>query len=364
MTRGKTSSGETDRPLWEYTGNLHIHTSYSDGTGTVSQIADRAKKLGLDFIIINDHEYMTDKLHLEDEGFFGNLLVLVGLEIGGRFHHYLAFDVKEKFRAGSMGPQEVIDHVNAQGGFGFMAHPFEKGMPFLESSIAYTWNDLSVKGHTGICIWNYSSRWKERVRTFLHALPLLLFKAGMLKGPSRETLSFWDESCRNRRVAAVGGSDAHGSSVRFGPISLTPLTYEHLLNSINVHVLLKEKMPADFNSAKALVYEALREGRLFVAHENLARARGFVFTYDTDSGRRLQMGDERPFEPGSLRVEAPRGAEIWIIRNGALLESRRESRVSLKVDRPGVYRAEVTYRTFLFGRRPWIFSNPIYLRPA
>ena len=89
--------------------------------------------------------------------------------------------------ASNLGPQAVIDRVNDLGGFGFLAHPFEKGMPFVEKSVAYTWNDLSVEGFAGICIWNFSSRWKERVKTVLHALYFLLFKSRTLKGPSSKT---------------------------------------------------------------------------------------------------------------------------------------------------------------------------------
>ncbi len=196
---------------FEHIGNLHIHTAHSDGDADVSKIAELASRDRLDFIIINDHAHMSDTLHLEEEGFYGKVLVLVGLEIGTRFHHYLAFDLKSRISDQDLAPQQVIDWVYGQGGFGFMAHPFEKGMPFMEKSTAYTWNDLSVTAHTGVCIWNFTSRWKERVRSFLHGLFFVYFKTQTLKGPSQETLTYWDQQCLHRRVAAIGGSDAHGS---------------------------------------------------------------------------------------------------------------------------------------------------------
>ena len=142
-----------DDGLFEYIGNIHIHSTFSDGTKTVSEIARIAADLDLDFIIITDHDYLTDSLHLEQEGFCGKTLVLMGLEIGERFHHYLAFNLNRMIRTGDSHPQEIIDQVNAQGGFGFLAHPFEKGMPFVQKSIAYTWNDLTVSDFTGICVW-------------------------------------------------------------------------------------------------------------------------------------------------------------------------------------------------------------------
>ena len=346
----------------EYIGNLHIHSGYSDGAGSVSEIARSAQKAGLDFFIINDHEYMADDLHLEDEGYYGNVLALMGLEIGGRYNHYLAYDLKEMVKGRELAPQEVIDRVNAQGGFGFLAHPFEKGMPFSENSVAYTWNDLSVTGHTGICIWNFTSRWKERIKTPFHGLLCLLFKPQTLKGPSSKTVSFWDKLCKQKKVVAIGGSDSHGSPFRWGPICFTPLSYDYLLNTINVHLLLKERLPGDFKRAREEIYGTLREGRLFIAHENLSPARGFRFYYVSQDGAPLTMGEEKPFEPGTLNIEVPKQGKIRLFKDGILQKQWHGQRASYRVDDRGVYRVEVYYRLLLFGWRPWIFSNPIYLR--
>jgi hypothetical protein len=347
---------------FEYVGNLHVHSLYSDGAGTVHEIAHSAKQVGLDFIILNDHSYMTDSLHLQDEGFYEGLLVLLGLEIGGRYHHYLAYDLKEMIHGRSLGPQEVIDEVNAQGGFGFLAHPFEKGMPFTEKSLAYTWNDLSVTGFTGVCIWNFSSRWKERIKSVFHGLFFLLFKSQFLKGPSQKTLSFWDKLCQQKKTVGIGGSDAHGSLFRWHGIRITPLSYAFLLNSINIHILTGKPLSANFVEAKTAIYEALRHGRAFIVHENLAPAKGFNYYFVSDEGWHLNMGEERPFQPGTLFIGLPKEGEIRLIRDG-IVESRwRGKQVSLRVEQKGVYRVEVYRRILLFGWRPWIFSNPIYLR--
>jgi predicted metal-dependent phosphoesterase TrpH len=72
-----------NRELFEYVGNVHIHSLYSDGGGSVADIARAGSENGLDFIVLNDHEYMTDSLHLEEESLRGKVLVLMGLEIGG-----------------------------------------------------------------------------------------------------------------------------------------------------------------------------------------------------------------------------------------------------------------------------------------
>ena len=346
----------------EYIGNLHIHSYYSDGVYSVSEIAGSAVKAGLDFICINDHDFMTPGLHLREEGFYGKLMVLMGLEIGKRHHHYLAYDVREMIKGDNLGPQEVIDQVNEQGGFGFLAHPFERGMPFRDKSVAYTWEDRSVKDFTGIDLWNFSSRWKERIKSVFHGLFFLMFPHQTLKGPSKETLYFWDDLCQERRVAALGGSDAHAAQFRWGPIRLRPFTYEYLLGTINIHILLHKYMPLKFKQAKKEVYQAMREGHLFIAHDGLCPAKGFRFDYMADDGSNLFMGEEGDFHGGNLVIELPYPGEIRLIKDGYLLKKWQGMEAAFRVTEKGIYRVEVSRRLSFFGWRPWIFSNPIYLR--
>jgi hypothetical protein len=350
------------RKLIECRGNVHIHSRYSDGGESVAEIVHAASVNGLDFIGLNDHDYMTDGLHLEEEGVRHGVCVLMGLEIGGRHHHYLAFNIPEMIRGKDLPPQEVINWVNTQGGFGFLAHPFEKGMPFKDHSTAYTWNDLEVKGYTGISIWNYMSRWKERVRSPLHGLYCLFFKQLSLRGPSRETLSFWDRKCRDGRVVAIGGSDAHGDLFSWGPLRFRPFTYQTLLNTINLHLLLKEPLTSDFEAAKEQILEAMQEGRLFIAHDGLKSARGFSFSYETNSGEIFQMGEEHGFVPGTFAVRSPAPGRIRLVKNGATSGEWKGREVQVEIEQKGIYRVEVHKLVPFFGWKPWIFSNPIYLR--
>lgn len=348
---------------FEYAGNIHIHSYHSDGRGSFAEIAGKAAKEGLDFICFNDHSHMLDKFNKDEEGMYDSLALLIGLEIGKEDHHYLAFNINELVDCYKESPQEVIDNVNRQGGFGFLAHPFEKGMPFFEKSVSYQWKDLTVKNFTGICIWNFSSRWKERVRTIFHGIFLLMFKTLSLKGPSKKTMSYWDKLCQERRVVAIGGSDAHGSMFRWGMLKATALSYDFLLNSINIHVFLKRKIIRDFKAAKHDIYEAMKEGRLFIANDRLCPAKGFKYSFLSDDGSDVLMGEEEKFrDPGNLVIELPDRGEIRIIRNGETVSSFRGMEAVYPVIEKGVYRVEVYRHTPVFGWRPWIFSNPIYLR--
>jgi hypothetical protein len=106
----------------------------------------------------------------------------------------------------------------------------------------------------------------------------------------------------------------------------------------------------------------MKEGRLHIAHDRLASSRGFRFSCALESGETLEMGEERAFKPGTLFVKTPLKGNIRLLRNGKLLARRTGSRFSHAMEKPGVYRVEVYRRAPFFGLRPWIFSNPIYLR--
>jgi hypothetical protein len=347
---------------FEYVGNLHIHTAHSDGGGSAKEIAEVARRLGLDFVALNDHSYLT-QLHLEDEGYHKGILTLVGSEIGTRSHHYLAYNIKSQVDDESYSPQEIIDAVNSQGGFGFLAHPFEKGMHFLQNSVAYTWNDWSVSGYTGICIWNFSSRWKENVKTLWHGIFHIIFKKYTLKGPSQKTLVTWDRVCSERRVVGIGGSDAHASYIEIGFLKLKPLSYQYLLGTINTHVLTATPLRGDLITDKGIIYGSLREGCCFIAHDGLCGAKGFSFSFNREKNKeRLEMGEEAKFSPGILVIKLPRHGLIRVIKDGSLFKTGYGSGLSIKIHEGGVYRVEVSRKTPIFGWRPWIFSNPIYLR--
>ena len=327
-----------------------------------NRVEKGGRTVGLDFIILNDHSYLT-QLYLEDQGYHKGILVLVGSEIGTSSHHYLAFNITHQVNDESYSPQAVIDAVNSQGGFGFLAHPFEKGMHFLQNSVSYTWRDWSVKGYTGICIWNFSSRWKENVRSFWHGIFHLIFKTYTLKGPSKETVATWDRLCSEGRIVAIGGSDAHASSIKIGFIKLKPLSYGYLLNTINTHILTPSPLSGDVTTDKKIIYTSLREGSCFIAHDGLYNARGFNFSFHRGENKeRLEMGQEAQFSPGVLVIKLPCRGLTRIMKDGSLFKAGYSSGLSIRIQKGGVYRVEVLRKTPLFGWRPWIFSNPVYLR--
>ncbi|HEY3251879.1 MAG TPA: PHP domain-containing protein, partial [Ignavibacteria bacterium] len=82
--------------MYEYSGAIHIHSVYSDGTGKIEEIAKAASDSGLDFIMMTDHNTLQPR---KDgyEGWKNNVMVIIGYEVNDvkNKNHYLAFGIDE-----------------------------------------------------------------------------------------------------------------------------------------------------------------------------------------------------------------------------------------------------------------------------
>ena len=76
--RGYAAAVAEPPPAHELTGIIHCHSTYSDGTGTVPEIAAAARANDLDFLLLTDHDTLAAAQHGE-EGWHGSVLLLVGL---------------------------------------------------------------------------------------------------------------------------------------------------------------------------------------------------------------------------------------------------------------------------------------------
>lgn len=348
-----------------YPGNIHIHTSYSDGSGRIDEIAAAASAAGLRYIIIADHETLAG---LPEEGFRHGVAVIVGVELNRESNHYLVLGVDRLPRGNEEEPQEMIDRLNRAGALGFIAHPFEKGSPYIAGGKSYHWTRLPERGFTGLEIWNYTSYWRGRVTSIPRTIYWFLFnRAAAVDSPPPEALALWDDyTGRGMRVTAIGTSDAHAARVRVAGIPVEIFPYAFLFRQINTYLCFKEKMSGAFPEAKGQVYAALREGRCYVSYDRLYPGEGFSFA--AFRGLREEaaaiMGEEMPWQEGLfLAVRSPaRRSEIRIIKDGRLFCRGGGPELRCRANGPGVYRAEVYYRTLAGKARPWIYANPIYIR--
>lgn len=338
-------------------GNIHIHSTHSDGTGTIAEITEAAAKVGLDYIIITDHQTLAG---LPSEGYQQGVLVLCGSEINRSCHHYLALGIEKEVPSNDSRPQTVIDAVNEQGGLGFIAHPYESGSPFVLNGITYPWQDWQVDGFCGIEVWNWCSQWRDGAQRLLSALYHAYFKPeAPISGPCPQALAQFDRLTQQRKLTAIAGSDAHDYHLCYGPLRRRIFPYQYLFRTANNHLLLPQALSPDVSQAKEQIMAALRQGRAFIANHLVGKAQGFSFTAETEEGT-YQLGDTVQLTPRStLNVTLPRTSglpQLTIIRNGKPWQQRHARHWRLNLQLPGTYRLEVRLK-----RKPWIFTNPLYV---
>jgi hypothetical protein len=345
--------------------NLHMHTTYSDGTGSHREIAEAAIKSGLDAVLVTDHNAWVQGVDRYVATPAGRVLVLSGEEIHDRARdpqkdHLLVFGAGRELAQYAEDTASLLQAVQRSGGLAFLAHPVDPAAPaFHEPDIS--WENWSVSDFTGIELWNGFSELKAHLRTRLHGLFLALFPGFVAHGPFPEAVQRWDRLLSLRPTVAIGGSDAHALHKRMGLLRRVIFPYEHHFRAVNTHVMLDEPLTGDASRDASLIYAALAAGRCFIAYDLPRPARGFQFLAQTADGQK-PMGAQISVDSGPLlRADLPHACEIHLMQDGRPVQIVSEGQVLAYYARhPGIYRVEA-YRLFRGRRRAWIFSNPIYI---
>jgi len=345
--------------MFEYVGALHMHSIYSDGSGEAKDIAKFASEVGLDYIILTDHNTLR-ALKEGYEGWYNNTLLLVGCEINDRQNknHYLAFGIKEAYST-RLSAEEYVRRVREDGGIGFIAHPHEKRTHMKEHP-PYPWIDWDVDGFTGIEIWNHMSEWMENLneqnkyQSFLHPLKTI-------SAPNKKTIDIWDKLNLKKRVVGIGGVDAHAHKYNLlGFLEVEIFPYKVLFKSIRTHILTQEEIKKGRSSdaverAKKIIYNSFEKGLCFIGNDYHAESKGFRFF--AQAGKKIyNMGDTiDKHEKIKLTVLVPSvKGEIRLIRNGKQIDSVENHEAEFVVSAKGTYRVEV-----YLNDKAWIFSNHI-----
>jgi hypothetical protein len=304
---------------------IHLHSTFSDGTGTVPEIVRAARRAGVDVVLLTDHDTMEGRRY---EGWHEDVLLLVGVEVSpqGR-DHYLAFGLDEPIDHTGLSPSSVCQAVADAGGFGFAAHPFSRGTELFDRD-GMPWNDLDTPALTGIELWSFVTDVGETVTSWREALRFIAKPGSVMRHPPEQNLREWDRMNRERRVVGIGGIDAHQFGVRLGRWVLRPMGYARSFRQLRTHVWCDEPPTGELEHDRAQVYDALRSGRCYIAADALAPARGFRWD-------------------GS-RVELPRPAEIRFMRDSEPIET---------VHAPEAENAEAQRVEVRLDDRTWILSN-------
>lgn len=297
-------------------GDLHMHTVASDGVQTAEELAWRAKRHGLDFIAITDHNQTitADALPKVD-----GVTVIPGLEWTHYKGHANFLGCGQPYDGSFIAnnPEEVAAHFNTahQRGATLVAnHPFDEGCPFQF--------DMSRLPIDVMEVWN-----------------------GPMRESNLKAVGYWHSLLvAGRKVPISGGSDFHRD---------TPFLF---LGGPTTCVFALSPSPAD-------ILAALRQGHAFISFAPDGP------TLDLRAGDAI-MGDSLKWQPGlHLQIDLDGLLKGDVVRLAGQAETtpilqaaaNGSAHLTLPIPGPGFARIEVL-RAFLPGvpLLPALLSNPIY----
>jgi hypothetical protein len=346
--------------------NLHIHSTYSDGSGTYSSIANAALKANTDVIILTDHNVWVKGYEGYVQHGAQKVLVLTGEEVHNQDrepqkNHLLVFGAESEVATYASDAQQLINEVTRHGGLAFLAHPDEMNLPIVHED-DISWVDWQVKGFTGFELWNQLSELKAVSRTLPQLLSNVFFPEKMSVGPNPATLTRWDRYlAAGEHLTVVGGVDAHALHFNLGPIKKIIFPYEFHFSSIVNHLLIEEDLNGNLDHDKKMIYSALRSGSSFIAYDLPHPSRGFSFTISNDE-KIAGLGETLLLSRGAtVQVSLPVAAELALVKDGqTIYQSTALDHLAYPITETGAYRVEA-HLEFQGQRRGWIFSNPIYV---
>ena len=353
-------------------GSLHVHTNRSDGTGTVDDVAEAARRAGLRFVILTDHGDGTRAP--APPVYRAGVLVVDAVEISTTGGHYVALGLgRAPYRLAGEA-RDVVDDVTRLGGFGVVAHP---DSPKEE----LRWRDWTLP-FEGIEWLNADSEWRNE-GTLGVARALVTY---WLRGPETITAGFdrpdtpfaeWDALSQYRRVIGVAGHDAHarvGLRGNWEPgdrdVSLALPSYETAFRAFSLRARLDVPPTGDASRDATMLLDAVRAGHLYTVIDALASPPAFRFL--ARSGTRVaEAGDDLPVADAAVLeadVAPMPGVSLVLRRNGRVVAASDSGH--LRFDHApsrasSVYRIEAKLPDAPGSPPvPWIVSNPIFVGPA
>lgn len=108
--------------------DVHMHSTYSDGSATIQQILDRVERqTSLDVIAITDHDVIEGSLRARDLWQQGSYRFdfIVGEEVTTKEGHLLGLFIEKRVPPG-LSMERSIDLIHEQGGLAVIAHPLHR----------------------------------------------------------------------------------------------------------------------------------------------------------------------------------------------------------------------------------------------
>jgi len=388
----------------------HMHTTFSDGNGTVSDIVATAKSRGLDAVIITDH---SEDLTLDEWNWLvgncslytdGTFLCLPGFEMTGSESifmrdHFNVYNVSTPFvtdglvasevwpspfnpaGTGPVSPENIthwVDWAHSQGGFVAHNHPSGHTKTTYGVDLIEIWNqgfidDINAVGEAlppplgpqhdaGYIINNLTITGERDLTTYLrNAIYLATLYGvppyvGIWFGAPEDPLNSWDSFLLNYTTGvtdyvafAVGGTDSHNTGEPDSTVGLA-----------------KTGVYVNAFSANDL-YEGIKKGRSFVTT-------GPMISFNISD---VMMGETLVLGGGilpTLNIKIDSSApsanivKVTIIKNGLPWQTYNpnlpsfEEQIEDNVATNSYYRIEVVEYDPILDEKHFAYSNPIFVK--
>jgi acetyl esterase/lipase len=323
----------------DFPGIVHAHAEDADHTkGTRKQLLEGARKAGIRVVLMTEHRGPKEDAW---RGLHEGVLFIAGSETGNGTLWFPDYGPDGK--------------VIPDSGLRFMCHVEERydaptdGLVGQEICNRHTDAilDKSLEFYLGAAMLT-SNTWQNVVENF-RAYPDELFAAGT--DHRAKIFAKWDRETAKKPFTGVGANDAHQNVILKG-VTFDP--YEVSFRHLVTHILAQEL-------TEPAIRNALTNGHAYVSHDWLCDPSGFMFGAANNLGV-FTMGDSAPIL-GRTRVTAitPLPAKLRLVHNGELVKEATGTNLIYEAKEPGQYRVEA-WLTVDGEDRPWIYSNPIYLR--
>jgi hypothetical protein len=329
----------------ELRGAWHVHTTRSDGRGTLDEVVAAAREAGLQFVVVSDHEALAP----EEQGWHGGVLVVKAVEVSTPFGHVVAVGVPRPLTPDERNG-EPLKAIRALGGEAVLAHPLHPHRPFTGWGRG-PWRGLEIVSND--TTWGETVAGNAWARVGLAALTFPFDRGRALLALQQEPR---DELRRFDLEAAAARS---GSPQSPGPALLCSAdahgypSYRAAFEafSMRVPVTPSGDGTVDARSVAAALLDrravCVLDGEASASGVRLERARdgrSLALRLDASDLSRASFTLFHDGEPIARRIPAARSGEA-VIPFGCGEGARCP---------PGDYRVEATW-----AGKPWIFTNPI-----
>jgi len=344
----------------------HVHSTLSDGSGTVGAIAQAAADSGLDVVILTDH---GDGTRVSAPRYRSGVLCIEAVEINTADGHVVALGMRPSPYPLAGPARAVVEDIHRLGGMAIAAHPDSP-------RLSLRWRDWTVPVD-GIEWLNADSEWRDEGAVALGRL-LLTYRLGppqtlaaLLDRPER-TLARWDALTQRAGIVGLAGADAHARlSLRDHTPGQDPWwqlslpSYGASFQTFSTRLVPDGPMTGEAETDARLVLSAIARGRAYTVIDGFAEGGTTEFrlvsgTWNAGIGGILPVDGTVTAE---VRVHGPPGTRLTLYRDGQLWHET--DRLQFQIDvpsQPSVWRLEGRLPASPGASpMPWLVTNPVYL---